>query len=64
MALHETGPGIRAADGQTAEGTEDAVGVSVVIHETEAHERSQLGSGVVGELRVVLTAPLVVGRRG
>src|SRR5437016_12700749 len=64
VALYETGAGIRAADGQTAEGTEDAAGVRVMIHEAEAHERTQLGCGVVGELGVVLPAPLVVRRRG
>ena len=63
MTLHEAGSGIRAADGQAAKRPEDAVGVRIMIHETEAHERAQLGGGVVAELRVILPAPLVVGRR-
>src|SRR5262249_51803628 len=42
VALYETGAGIRAADGQTTEGTKDAAGVRVMIHETEAHESTQL----------------------
>src|SRR5262245_6004825 len=64
VALYETGAGIRAADGQTTEGTKAAAGVRVMIHETEAHESTQLRRGILSELGVVLPAPLVVGRRG
>src|SRR5262245_40913632 len=64
MALHETGTGILATERQAAERTEDAVRVRIVIHETETHERTQPGCGVVADFSVVLAAPLVVGRRG
>src|SRR5262245_26741376 len=64
MALHDTGTGSRATDRQTAEMTEGAVRVRIVIHETETHERIQLGCGVVADFSVVLAAPLVVGRGG
>src|SRR5262249_51055734 len=63
VALYETGAGIRAADGQTTEGTEDAAGVRIMIHETEADESTQFRRGIVSELGVVLPAPLVVGSR-
>src|SRR5206468_11869501 len=63
VPLYETGAGIRAADGQTTEGTEDAAGVRVMVHETEADESTQFRRGIVVELGFVLPAPLVVPRR-
>src|SRR5437016_14013956 len=48
VALYETGAGIRAADGQTTEGTEDAAGVRGMIHEAEAHDSTHLAGAVGG----------------